>query len=133
MKLYNTKYMKISTIPANKPYPLTIYNSVAAISTKTVFPSSSHTLTTPSYRMLTPTPSPSTSQPFVTTDTNPARATENTVYALIVVLVVLIVGLLIGAILFTMRWVRKATSRSGVLYTKLHLFFFYKILHLCSS
>ena len=90
---------------------------------KTVCPSSSHTLTTPSYRM--PTPSPSTSQPFVTTDTNPARATENTVYALIVVLVVLLVVLLIGAIIFTMRWVRKATSRSGVLYTpyKLHLFF----------
>ncbi len=95
-------------------------SSIAAISTKTVVsPSSSYTITTLSHRMLTPTPTPihtlSTSQPVVTTDTNPTRVTENTVYALIVLLVVLIVVLLIGATLFTIRWVRKATSRSGVL------------------
>ncbi len=103
-------------------------NSIAAISTKTVVsPSSSYTITTLSHRMLTPTPTPtpihtlSTSQPVVTTDTNPTRVTENTVYALIVLLVVLIVVLLIGATLFTIRWVRKATSRSGVLKQQINL------------
>ncbi|XP_064406351.1 ponticulin-like protein H [Halichondria panicea] len=90
-----------------------LYCQTNAITTKTVCPSSSLTLTPSSHRMLTPTttptptptptPPPSTSLPPATTDTDPARATDSAWIVLPVMLIVVCAALLT---------VIKVTSRS---------------------